>query len=421
MIKPSDWISGKVKDVDDIQKIYRLFEVFKKETKSAAGLDTFKRSVRRAYYYRHGSPAESEVKVMKDAQGPNLNIVTQSSSIRTLDELLAYTGVDMGAWEVQRHVVNSWGSEANENFQVKAWLKLREDSLNEREAILALMEEAKKYSPKYPKIPKSQISKSGLLFELSMFDHHFGQLSWAEETRGQHYDVKIAEELALDAVRYELSRIKDVKPERILLPIGNDFFNVNSRDDTTVHGTRQAEDDRWQKTFVAGRRLWVKIIEMCLQIAPVDVIIILGNHDAERSFYLGDALECWFYNAPDVTVDNSPVLRKYYRWGKSLLGFTHGSEERKGKGVLINLMAVEKPQDWADTKYREWHKGHLHAASSLAFQVLDEDLGVRELVLPSLVALDDYHAGKGYSHLRETTGMLWDKEKGKIDTYAYHP
>ena len=100
-----------------------------------------------------------------------------------------------------------------------------------------------------------------------------------------------------------------------------------------------------------------------------------------------------------------------------MIGFTHGNLERKGKGVLVNLMATEQPQAWANSKYREWHKGHFHATSASAFQFLDEELGVRERILPSLVDIDDYHAGKGYSHLRETTAMIWNKQKGNTDIF----
>jgi hypothetical protein len=84
-------------------------------------------------------------------------------------------------------------------------------------------------------------------------------------------------------------------------------------------------------------------------------------------------------------------------------------------------MAQEVPYLWAQTKYREWHKGHLHAASAVGFQYLDEELGIREMVLLSLVALDDYHSGKGYSHLRESVGKIWSAEDGNTDDVKYHP
>jgi hypothetical protein len=400
----------------DIQEIYAKYDEFKKETGSKATLDAFKRNVRKAFY--HGKVAVDGVRVMQESVGPNLNIVTESHSIRTLEQLLAYCKVDLGMWNVDKHVVNMWGSSSNSNFQVKAWLS-RKEELTDEEEINTLIMDAKKYAPKYPKIHKSRRNAGENVLEISLFDHHYGQLSWGPETMSASYDAKIAGKLAHKAVDYILSRADEVKVDRILLPIGNDFFNVNSMENTTVHGTRQSEDDRWKKTFVGGRRLWVSVIEKCMVMAPVDVVIVPGNHDEERSFYLGDSLECWFENSSDVTVDNSPSMRKYYRWGDCLIGFTHGDKEVKG--TLVNIMATEKPIEWSQTKYREWHKGHLHAARASAFQVLDEERGVREWVLPSLVAIDDYHAGKGYSAMRESLGMIWNKEMGKTDMFMFHP
>jgi len=417
--KPVQWIRDAVKKYGNVQAVYDLYDTFRSETGSTAGFDSYKRAVRKQSL-QSGSSSGS-VQLSQEAIGPNLSIVSRSHEIRTLEQLLQYTKVDLDEWVVVKHIINSWGSGANENFQVKVWLSRNGSIKYEKEALNDLIKDAKHYAPKYEPIHDMKQLDSGYMFELSLYDHHFGQQSWGEETGSVNYDVKIAQKLALLATEYQLSRAKELHPEKILVIIGNDFFNVNSKEDTTVHGTRQAEDDRWHKTFLAGRRLWVEIIEKCLQIAPVDVVVVPGNHDEERIFYLGDALECWFNNAPEVNIMNGPKKRKYYEWGNCLLGFTHGSEERRGKGVLVNLMATEMPMAWARSKYRVWRKGHLHAASSVAFQILDEELGVREEVMPSMVALDDYHAGKGYSHLRETIGNAWHKVEGRTHQFIYHP
>ncbi len=411
------WIRKYCENAIDKKTVYALYGKFVQETGSRMSQDSYKAAVRNIFF---NGPRQDYggIRVLKDAEGPNLNIVTESHQIRTLEQLLAYCKVNMETWKVTRHVVNMWGGEANPNFQVKAWLSRKEWAEPQTE-INHILEDAKGYMPKYPKLSRPKGDGSGNLFEISLFDHHFGQLSWGKETRGENYDVKIARRLALAAVDYLLAQIQDKQIDKILLPVGNDFFNVNNMLNITAHGTHQSEDERWKKTYVGGRKLWVEIIEMCLSVAPVAVILIPGNHDEERSFYLGDALECWFNKAQEVCVNNSPTFRKYYRWGDCLIGFTHGDRERKG--VLVNLMATEVPMDWAQTKYREWHAGHYHAARAQAFQVLDEELGVREWILPSLVAIDDYHAGKGYSHLRESMGMLWNKDRGKTEMHMYHP
>jgi len=268
---------------------------------------------RRVYKNDLNPMFHDDIRVIKDAQGPNLSIVSECHQIRTLEQLLAYCKVDLKRWVVTRHVVNMWGSESNPNFQVKAWLTCKDQEVDGREEICKLIEDAKQYAPKYPEHPPyKKRNESGNLLEISLFDHHFGRMAWHKETRSQNYDVKISRELAISTIDYILSRAADITIDHILLPIGNDFFNVDNAIDTTARGTHQSEDDRWQKTFVRGRRLWVEIIERCLSIAPVTIKIISGNHDKERIFYLGDALECWFNKCELVTIDNSPAQRKYF-------------------------------------------------------------------------------------------------------------
>jgi hypothetical protein len=415
-----DWIIGKYVEGKNTHQIYKLYKEAINGLNLTMGIDTFKRRVREIINKaKIKDITNKNINITREEVGPNVNIVSQSHEIRTLEQLLKYTNTDINLYNVTKHIVNSWGSAENENFQVKAWLTLRTPIIKAKLQVEDLIEDAKKYAINYPKVKYNKV-ESGNMLEISLFDHHFGQLSWGKETRKEDYDSKIAKKLALDCINYIISNV-NYELEKIVMVIGNDFFNVNDRFNNTAHGTQQSEDDRWRKTFCSGRKLWVEVIETLMKIAPIDVLVVPGNHDEERSFYLGDALECWFNNCKDVNIDNTPPIRKYYQWGKCLIGYTHGYYERKGLGVLTNIMASEMPKEWSDTKYREWHKGHFHAANSKAFQLLDEDLGVREMIMPSLVSLDDYHSGKGYSHLRESIGNVWNKEKGKIASIMYHP
>ena len=43
--------------------------------------------------------------------------------------------------------------------------------------------------------------------------------------------------------------------------------------------------------------------------------------------------------------------------------FTHGSEEKRDS--LPMLMANERKELWAETKFREWHLGHMHRKKEL--------------------------------------------------------
>ena len=78
---------------------------------------------------------------------------------------------------------------------------------------------------------------------------------------------------------------------------------------------------------------------MCATIAPVDVLIVSGNNDEERSFYLGEVLSALYSNTDRIFVDNSAKKRKYYSYGNVLLGLTHGYHEKLKE--LKDLMAYE--------------------------------------------------------------------------------
>ena len=364
--------------------------------------------------------------------------VCGSPDIKTLDELLKVTNVNLDEWKVEKYIVNKWSTarksevkslEFNKGtisgtveddgsmsvtplYQVKAWLIRKRDVKDKA----FLIEELNKHLVEkaqgiknYPSSPKKQ----GLLYEIAMPDIHFGKLAWGKETGGADYDSKIAENLVRTAVADLITNVKGQDVERILLPVGNDYFNVDNAAGTTTAGTKQDEDTRWKKSFTMGSKLMVDIIEYLSTYAPVDVIIVQGNHDNERSFYLGEYLLAWFKNHKDVTVNNGESSRKYYRGKKVLLGMTHGNEEKIPELPLI--MATERPKDWAEcTAYKGFQLGHWHR------EKLEDIKGVKVNVLPSLCSADSWHAGKGYIGTeRLAVGLLFDGEKGLVANYYF--
>ena len=380
-----------------------------------------KRTARRAKFRATGktrSDRGTTESLSDEYDGPDRTIVSRSYDIRTLDQLLKFCRVDLEEWEVTKHVINMWGGEANPNFQVKAWLKLiGQDELSIPELVAEFRESAEQHAPVYRKIIHEP-NESGNAAEISIHDLHFGSLCWKPET-GRNYDIKIAQQVFQSAIDSLINDIVPYKPERILMPVGSDFFNVNSKLNETVHGTMQDEDCRWQKTFIYGRRMVVKAVDLLRQVAPVDVYIIGGNHDEERAYYLGDSLDCWYRNCEDVNVENTPTPRKYWQWGSCLVGITHGQMEVKG--TLPLLMATEVSVMFARAKFREWHTGHLHHKAVKSYDYGTEANGIRERILPSLATTDSWHKKKGYSGLREAEAFIWNKDQGNIATFKYHP
>jgi hypothetical protein len=344
--------------------------------------------------------------------------------ITSLEQLVSFCKIDLTVWTVERWVCNKWEVGATDIngtiqtsplFQVKAWLNRKVHEIQARDAIAALLLDAKKQSPKVT--VKKYKNKVAGLYEIDMPDVHLGRQTWAEES-GQNSDLKIMTGLVKLAMADLLSRVASTSISRVLFPVGNDFFNVNDKREETMHGTRQQEDQRWQKTFREGRKLLVCLIDMCAEIAPVDVLIIPGNHDEERIFYMGDALDCWYHNNQNVSIDNRAVKRKYYQFDRNLIGFTHGYYEKPEK--LAFIMPNEVPDLWAKTTNHEWHLGDKHQKKDSVYYKTTDGNGIMVRILRSLAAPDAWTFDKGFiSSPRAAEAFMWHPENGVVGQFTH--
>lgn len=356
--------------------------------------------------------------------------------IKTVEDLLKECEVKTDLWEITKQVVNKWDvtswknyePETIQNFQIKVWLERIKEKFNSKFAADLFVQMVKEYKP--PTLNIEYFTKFGSqatpiennLLEISLFDLHLGKLAWGGET-GENYDTKIARERFLQTIQMLLHRATGFEYSKILFPIGNDFFNSDTIFNTTTKGTPQDEDLRWQKTFRVGTRLVIDAINLLKQTGvPVDVMVIQGNHDFERSFYLGEYLCAWFNNDKQVNVNNGASPRKYYKFGNVLLGFTHGSEEKEGSLPLLMATDIESKPMWSDTKYHEWHVGHIHRKRNVQYSIilnkertLNEDLGVTVRYLSSLTGTEEWHHKKGFvGAIKAGDAFIWNDELGLV-------
>lgn len=262
-------------------------------------------------------------------------------------------------------------------------------------------------SPKLEKI--SYTCEDGFLLEIPIVDFHLGLLAWAEET-GEDYDLKIAEHLYKSTILDIISRAKayNLKIEKVLFPVGQDFYNSDTVENTTTKGTHLDSDTRWGKLFVKGVDLLVWSIEQLRRIAPVESFHVAGNHDKIMSYCAVVALQAYFRNTENVDITVSPKPRKYSQFGNCLIGFAHGADEGKR---IKNMMQVEAPEMWGQTKFREMHLGHLHHES------VEEDGGVIYRHIGTMKMTDAWETEKAYvGAIHKVQAFVWDKEKGKVLT-----
>jgi hypothetical protein len=362
-----------------------------------------------------------------------MDAVTHFDSWQALAE---FYHIDLELWEPKDITTNAWqcgrkvkGSDAGWSVQPLLQIKVRfvkrkdvarakaliEDLIEDAKAGFPPVERGKPVHAKGGRKPKAQREKVTL--EISLPDPHYGLLAWGEEA-GQDWDSKLCAKAYLGAVQDLLAKSGGYDVGRVLFVTGNDFFNVNSKENVTSHGTAQDEDGRYRKTFKEGRQMLAQAIDTCRELAPVDVIVVPGNHDEERAFYLGDALECLYQGDRFVRVDNSPAEHKIVQIERALLGLTHGDKARVASLPL--LMATQWKKLWAATEFHAWHLGHLHTEKKTSFSPSAVNDGVHVRWLPSLCPSSSWAAGKAFIPYRQGIGILWG-QRGPVGEVIHMP
>lgn len=353
------------------------------------------------------------------------SITTKSLHIKTLEDALRVSKVDKKVWDVDRYVINSWEvtmgvnktginlPETYTNYQVKVWLKKRKSS---ERGIADLLPWFKEYAPKYSSIIKmdqiySDDNFGNHLLELALYDHHFGMLAWALEC-GRSYDIKIADNFFVNGVKYLLNKVKHFNISKIVFPIGNDFFHANDASGVTPRNKNKLETDgRFAKVFEAGKRSVLKSIDLCQNIAPVEVIWVPGNHDPESSYYLVQVIDAQHYNNIRVNVDCSPKTRKRIKWGVNFIGFSHGCDENIKD--LPRVFMDEFRTEYSDSLYKEIHIGHVHKKKEHDFVSVDTYGSTIIRVIPSMCNTDPWHYSKGYiGGDRACQAYLYNEDEG---------
>ena len=269
------------------------------------------------------------------------------------------------------------------------------------------------------KIPQTTIvydqsNSSPYFMEISLYDQHVAKYCWAAQT-GDNYDLRICEDDYVAAAHDLLDLTSRYMVDKIIIPIGHDFFNSNSFVSTTASGTIvDSTDDRFQKAFRVGCRMVRNLISHCTTVAPVEVIYVPGNHDPATSFYLVEWLSAIFEDVKHVEIDRDIKDRKYRLYGSNLFGYIHGDGKSQPRDASLPLlMATEVPEMWGQAKWKSIRCGHLHKKSEWRYNVGDTFNGVSVIRLPSLTATDAWHFQKGYAKNHRTAeAWLWDYKEG---------
>jgi hypothetical protein len=272
------------------------------------------------------------------------------------------------------------------------------------EAIRALSDDIPRAAPIAP--PKT--NAQSLLAVYPFGDPHFGMYAWAQEA-GDDFDLDIARNLTLAAV----DRLVDSAPAAdtaVILPLG-DVFHIDSATNQTPASKNTLDaDGRFVKVLGVGIQTFRHVIQRALERhRRVVVRFVGGNHDPHSIWALALTIAAYFENDPRVEVDLSPSLFWYFRFGKVLIGATHGDKAQHKD--LNGIMAADRAKDWGDTKHRYWYTGHIHT------RTVTEAPGVICESFRTLAAKDAWAAGMGYRAGRDMLCIIHHAEHGEVERH----
>lgn len=236
-------------------------------------------------------------------------------------------------------------------------------------------------------------------------DWHMGLLSWKPET-GANYDLTIA-----DAVlRSSMQRLITASPssdQAVILGLGDllhtDGFEPQTRKSRNILDV----DGRYPKILSAATKIVMHVVDLALQRhGRVLIRMLPGNHDEQSAVALALALSLYYQNNDRVTVDDDPGRFWFWKWGKVLLGATHGDAAKMKDMPLI--MATREPKAWGTSRFRHCFTGHVHHDSAI------ERLGVTVESFQTPAAPDSWHIAQGYRAARSVKSITYSRNDGEI-------
>ena len=352
--------------------------------------------------------SEEEVEMVYENRAES---TTNTNGNTALDINLAERGIDKKDVVSVKH----WQSASGEfRFSIVT----KEDiTANETDILKTVSSFIENHSPHYPSI-KRKIKLNNHLLVINPADIHIGKYANHLET-GDGYNVEIACERVLEGLQGLIDKSKGFELDRVLFCIGNDILHIDNVYNTTTAGTNQDVDGKWWEHFEIALALYVKCVEILREIAPVDVIHSMSNHDYQSGFHLAHALKSWFRLDDEVTFDISVAHRKYYQYGKNLIGLEHGDGAKMANLPLT--MAQERPLLWSETTHRYWYLHHLHHKVKHKWLDAKDFIGVTVEYMRSPSGTDSWHSRKGYVGVpRAVEGFLHEKDSGQVARLVHY-
>lgn len=267
------------------------------------------------------------------------------------------------------------------------------------------------YKSNYIPQPQPEIQRAKLIdVEISLSDFHLAKRH-IDGDNSPSIRCKRYFEAATNLV-YDVKALYDI--DRIVFPISNDFFHTDNFQHQTTAGTPQETIVDYAHEYELGFALLVDTIAMLKNVCKeVHVVLVQGNHDRTKSYYLAHALDVYFHADPNIYFDREHSVVKATMLGETFIGYHHGNCKIEDLPLLF-ATHPDYSVMFGCAKYREVHTGDKH------HYMAKEVKGVRIQQMPSLSGTDRWHQDNNFVHsVRAALALVYDKELGKISEFEH--
>ena len=263
----------------------------------------------------------------------------------------------------------------------------------------------KNYNPKEIKLNliQSPINTETIDLEISIADFHLAK----KTLEGESIQTKKIQ--FLNVLTDLLTKAKSSFDIRtIVFPISNDFFHTDNYQNQTTNLTPQDVLTGYDNEYEEGFDLLVTAISILNAHADnVEVILVQGNHDRTKSFYLAHALDVYFTNKLNITFQREHSTTKVVLLGNTFIGYHHGN--CKIEDLPLLFATGKNSEAFGCSIYREVHTGDKH------HYMAKEVKGVRIQQMPSLSGTDRWHSDNNYvNNIRAGIATVYHPIKGRI-------
>lgn len=287
------------------------------------------------------------------------------------------------------------------------WTQFTPDSAAYEATLAAIETTMEKHKGIIPSIAVAPtIKNEDLATFYPIIDHHLGLYSWEPES-GANYDLTIAQKILRDSLTDLVSQTPNSN-RAVILNIGDFFHSDNNRNRTERSGNVLDADGRYAKILEIGIDLELFAIELALtKHECVEVRNLPGNHDQYASLALNAAIRMAFRDNPRVHVSRDPSPFFFWRFGKVLIGATHGDMIRHTD--MPQVLAAYAAKDWGETEHRYVYLGHVHHKSIGG----GEKFGATWETFRTLAAKDFWSSQSGFASGRSMVAITHHRDTGE--------